>query len=471
MLPVEQRRQIILKCLTFIIIQYIICGWNGAPDNDFFAHGCTRSVSKMNGQVYDVIVAGGGPAGIAAAVASARQGARTLLLERYGIVGGMMTSGYVNPVVGLVEPGSMRDEVMELLGAQEMTTRNGKEMSVDTEQAKYLLLKFLIDAGVTVMLQTPVVAVETEENTVTGLTVSTPEGLKTVSGKVIVDATGDGMVCALAGAEWEMGRESDGKCQPTTLEFTVDGVDETHGITCWGGTDPVKMPDGQKYSDFCRQKNTEGELPKNVSIVRLHRTATPGERSVNATQANGYNILTPEGILGAEYELRCQINTVVSFLRKYVPGFENCRLKATGSTLGVRETRRITGDYIVNDEDVETGTRKEDVVVHKAWFLIDIHNPAGGGQAEGHSQPAVPYDIPYRALLPRGLNGILTCGRCISGTHRAHASYRVMGVCLATGQAAGIAAALAARNNVRPRELDVRTVQNALTEAGARLWD
>lgn len=420
---------------------------------------------------YDVIVAGGGPAGIAAAVSAARQGADTLLVERYGIVGGMMTSGYVNPVLGLVAPGSMRDEVLELLGAHAMKTRNGDEMSVDTEQAKYLLLKFLIDAGVTVMLQTPVVAAVQEGNTVTGLTVSTPEGLRTVCGKVIVDATGDGTAAALAGAEWEMGRESDGKCQPTTLEFTVDGVDESRGITCWGGTDPVRMPDGQRYSDFCKQKNREGELPENVSIVRLHRTANPGERSINATQANGYNTLTPEGIVGAEYELRCQINSIVAFLRSYVPGFEECRLKATGSTLGVRETRRIMGDYVVNDEDVETGTRKEDVVVHKAWFLIDIHNPSGGGQAEGHSQPAIPYDIPYRALLPRGLDNMLTCGRCISGTHRAHASYRVMGVCLATGQAAGIAAALAAKNNIAPRALHVKAVQDALTKAGAKLWD
>ena len=262
-----------------------------------------------------------------------------------------------------------------------------------------------------------------------------------------------------------------GKCQPTSLEFTVTGVDEERGFTCWGGTDPVKLPNGMKYADFCKQKNAEGELPESVSIVRLHRTAAPGERSVNATQANGYNTLTVSGAFEAEYELRGQINTVIDFLRKYAPGFENCRLKATGSTLGVRESRRIIGDYVINDEDVETGTRKDDVVVHKAWFLIDIHNPSGGGQAEGHSQPAIPYDIPYRSLLPVGLENILTCGRCISGTHRAHASYRVMGVCLATGQAAGIAAALSAKEGVTPRALDIKALQSALIEAGAVLFD
>lgn len=420
---------------------------------------------------YDVIVAGGGPSGIAAAVASARQGAKTLLLERYGIVGGMMTSGYVNPVLGHVEPGSMRDEVLDILEAKCIVTRNGKEMSVDTEQAKYLLLRFLIDAGVEVALQTPVVEVIKEKNTLTGVVVSTQDGLKNVYGKVIIDATGDGMVSALAGAEWKMGRENDGKCQPTTLEFTIDSVDEERGITCWGGSDPVKLPNGMKYADFCKKKNAEGELPENVSIVRLHRTANPGERSVNATQANGYNTLTATGVVGAEYDLRRQINSVIDFLKKYVPGFENCRLKGTGSTLGVRETRRIIGDYVINDEDVETGARKGDVVVHNAWFLIDIHNPSGGGQAEGHSQPAIPYDIPYRSLLPSGLENILTCGRCISGTHRAHASYRVMGICLATGQAAGVAAALSAMNNIAPRKLEVNKLQDELMAVGAVLFD
>ena len=159
----------------------------------------------------------------------------------------------------------------------------------------------------------------------------------------------------------------------------------------------------------------------------------------------------------------------MAFLRKYVPGFERCALKSTGSTLGVRETRRIQGDAIVNDTDVETGGRYDDAVVHNAWFLIDIHNPAGGGQAEGHSQLAVPYDIPYGALLPKGIDGLLTCGRCISGTHRAHASYRVMYVCFATGQAAGVAAALSAREKLTPRQLPASAVQEALMRIGVDL--
>ena len=146
-------------------------------------------------------------------------------------------------------------------------------------------------------------------------------------------------------------------------------------------------------------------------------------------------------------------------------------MKSSGSTLGVRETRRIMGDAMVTDHDVETGGRYPDAVVHRAWFLIDIHNPSGGGQAEGHSQPAIPYDIPYGALLPRGVEGLLTCGRCISGTHRAHASYRVMFVCFATGQAAGIAAALSAQKGLTPRQLGPAEVRRCLREQGVKLED
>ena len=398
-------------------------------------------------------------------------GAKTALIERYGILGGMLTSGLVNPVLGSVAPGTAYQEIMDLMGKECSATRNGREMSVDPEQAKYRLLKLAADAGVSVYLQTPVVDVVKDGSRVRGLVVGTQEGLKTLTAHALVDATGDGFVAARAGAEYQVGRDSDGFCQPITTEFVLDNVDEARAITCWGGTDPVTLPGGKRYSVFCQEAHDRGELPENVTIVRLHRTLYPGERSVNATQANGLNTLTPEGVVRGELTLRGQIDQVVAFLRNNIPGYESCRVKASGSSLGVRESRRIMGDYVLEDADVEQGRRQKDVVVHQAWFLIDIHNPAGGGQAEGHSQAAKPYDIPYRCLLPRGVEGLLTCGRCISGTHRAHASYRVMSICMATGQAAGAAAALSAREGLTPRELDVKLVQQALMDQGAVLFD
>ena len=380
---------------------------------------------KYFSDCYDVIVCGGGPSGIAAAVSSARQGAKTALVERYGIIGGMLTSGLVCPLLGSVAPGTIYDEIVSLLRSTWIVTKNGKEMAFGVEEAKLKLLKLVADAGVDVYLQTPVVNTVKDGNVLKGIIISTQNGLKTLHAKVVIDATGDGFVAASAGAKCMIGRDTDGKCQPVTLEFIIENCDEEKAITCWGTTDPATLSDGTGYAEFCKRKSTEGELPENVAIVRLHKTRISGERCVNATQANGFDTLTPEGILAAELELRNQIDPIVTFLRRYVQGFENCRLKSTPTTLGVRETRRIMGDYILKDRDVETGSKKADVAVHNAWFVIDIHNPDGGGQAEGHARQAIPYDIPYGCLLPLGLENILTCGRCISGTHRAHASYRV----------------------------------------------
>lgn len=424
---------------------------------------------------YDVIVAGGGPAGIAAAVSAARAGARTALVERYGILGGMLTSGHVQPILGRAQGRTMYDEIVELLtegheDAPKMVTRNGREIGFDLEEAKYRLLKLCVDNGVYVYLQTVVADVLKENDRVTGVKICTPMGLCDLKAAVVVDSTGDGFVAALAGAPFEMGRGSDGKCQPVTLEFTVDNVDESVGITAWGGSDPVTLPDGTRYSDACKAANARGELPENVTIVRLHRTANPGERNVNATQVNGRNSLTVEGIVESELLLRQQVQPIMEFLRKTAPGFANARVKSSASTLGVRETRRFVGEYVISDSDVETGARFDDVVVHKAWFLIDIHNPAGGGQAEKRSQPAIPYDIPYRSLVPLKIDGLLLSGRNISGTHRAHASYRVMGVAMATGQAAGTAAALCAREGCMPRELDYRKIQQVLEDYGTQLF-
>lgn len=426
---------------------------------------------------YDVIVAGGGPAGIAATLSAAREGGRVLLAERLGIIGGNLTSGHVCPLLGSVSEGTIYDEIVKLLTEDHpenpvYLTRNGREIPIDPEEAKFKLTRLLSDAGVDIMLCTSVADAIVEGNLVRGLILNTPSGLEAYFAKVVVDATGDGQAAFLAGADYRIGRESDGRVQPVTLEFTVSGVDESRAITAWGGSDPVKLPDGKEYRELCREKCESGELPVNVKIVRLHRTCYPGERSVNATQLNGIDTLDARMLGYAEGELREQINACMAFLRRYVPGYENCMLKSSATVLGVRETRRIKGDYTVCDRDVEEGIKHTaDVVVHNAWFLIDIHNPAGGGQAEGHAKPALPYDIPYGALLPSSLEGIICAGRCISGTHRAHASYRVMAICLAMGEAAGAAAALAAAKNTTPRELGAVPVQNLLISRGIKLFD
>ena len=333
----------------------------------------------------DVLVVGSGPAGICAAVAAARQGVKVLIIERYGAVGGNLTLGNVSPILGRVSKGTMYDEIIALLSEKhqdelKVETRNGREIHIDAEEAKGVLINFLKANNVDVMLQTAACDVIKEKNILECVIVTTPCGLKAIKAKRIIDATGDGTVSYLSGCEYKIGRDVDGRTQPVTLEFTINNVDESRAIMCFGGSDPVTLPNGKKYSEFCKECEQNGILPKNVSIVRLHRTFYSGERNVNATQMNEISGLDTTDLYKAEVELRNQIDKVVDFLRKYIPGYENCMLKTSADTLGVRETRRIIGEYVMCDEDVEKGKHYDDAVVHNAWFLIDIHNPSGGGQ-------------------------------------------------------------------------------------------
>ena len=417
---------------------------------------------------YDVIVAGSGPAGICAAVAAARQGAKVALVERYGVVGGNLTAGYVGPILGMVSKGTMRDEIVQLLGVPENDMIGETGRAHDFERAKMLLAQFVNHPNIDVYLQTTVTDVVKEGNAVVGLIVTAGEGQFVIKGAVTVDATGDGLVSYLAGAQTEKGRE-DGLMQPVTLEFTIAGVDESKGIICIGDVDEVKLGD-ERFLDYCKRLAVAGEIPEKIAAVRLHPMVYDGYRQVNTTQVNGVDMTRVEQIFKADLELREQMYLLEEFFHKHIPGYENCRVISSGTTTGVRETRRVIGDYVITAEEMAAGCRFDDVIVHRAEFIVDIHNPAGSGQAEEHIQYCDPYDLPYRCFTPKGVENLYTAGRCISGTHRAHASYRVMSICMAMGEAVGVAAALCAAEGVTPRELDVKKLQKSLTDKGIELY-
>ena len=422
---------------------------------------------KVQG-AYDVVVAGSGPAGICAAVAAAREGAKVALVERYGVVGGNLTTGYVGPILGMVSKGTMRDELVELLGVPENDMIGVTGRAHDFEMAKIRLMQFVNHPNIDVYLQTTVTDVIKEGDTLKGIVATSGEGQFALLGKVTVDATGDGLVSFLAGATTEKGRE-DGLMQPVTLEFTIDGVDESKGVICIGDVDDVRLGD-ERFLDYCKRLSLEGEIPERIAAVRLHPTTHSGQRQVNTTQVNGIDMTRVDHIFKADLELREQILTLLNFFHKHIPGYENCRVISSGTTTGVRETRRVIGDYIITAEEMAAGCRFEDVIVHRAEFIVDIHNPEGSGQAEEHIQYCDPYDLPYRCFTPKGIENLYTAGRCISGTHRAHASYRVMSICMAMGEAVGIAAAMCSQSGCTPRELSVKELQNRLTSKGIELY-
>ena len=416
---------------------------------------------------WDVIVCGAGPSGIAAAVCAARQGMRVMLLERYGAAGGCLTLGNVTTVMGGVAKGTLKEELCQLLKGSDGST------GIDPEYAKGALIDLLVREHVEFRLQSPVVDVWMEENAVRGVFVMRPEGIVCMQAGCVIDATGDGYVAAMAGAPVMVGRDGDGLVQPSSLMYIIEGVDPESTLVCQHEEDYTVLPDGREYLAVCAQAAREGKLPSNITIVRLYSTGRAGERLVNATQANGICVLSEGDTERAEALLRRQIEQVNRFLRDEIPGFGQIHTRISASTLGVRESRRIAGKYLLDAEDLIAGRRFEDVVVHRASFSIDIHNPTGGGQAETDGCPhrTQPYDIPMRCLQPQGVENLILCGRCISGSHRAHASYRVINIVMAIGQAAGTMAAVSLRSGVPVSRLDFRPVQRSLEAQGCVLFD
>jgi glycine/D-amino acid oxidase-like deaminating enzyme len=416
---------------------------------------------------YDIVIAGAGPAGIAAALEAARSGLKTALIERYGCVGGNLTLGYVGPLLGKVCSGTIAEEIEDAICAK-------RGAVPDFERAKIALTSMLDEAGVDVYLQTSVIGAERIGETIKTVYTVGKFGSFSFSADVFVDATGDGDLAVQSGCRYEMGREGDGLVQPVTLMFVIDGVDPDQPLLCRHEEDYTDLGDGREYLDLCHKACRTGELPENVNIVRLYATGVHTERMVNATQENRIDPLNPADVFKAEASLRRQIGKIVDFLKNNIPGFADIRIKGSASTLGVRESRRILGRYQLTEQDLMEGRAYPDSVVHKANFCLDIHNPAGAGQAVHEERCPVtpkPYDIPFSAMCPIGCDNLITAGRCISGTHVAHSSYRVMRICMAMGQAAAAAASVMCKTKTTTATVDVDQIRGHLIGRGVCLED
>lgn len=408
---------------------------------------------------YDVIVCGGGPAGVGAALAAAREGARTLVIERFGQLGGIWTVGLLNPFFECFDRGYIVQDLTDRLDQAGAWRKWLFAANFQPEIMRLTLEQMMTEAGVDLLYYTMLADVIVEKKRVRGVVIESKAGREAVLGKVIIDATGDGDAAARSGCSFEIGRDQDGLTQPATLMFEIKGA---------GSYD---QKSALPLHDQMEQAIREHHLPYKMPIPRSNAAPWvipyPSQdlAAVQVTHVFRINPLDPRDLTKATLDCRQQAHNMVEVLRR-VPGFESIEMSQTAGEIGVREARRIFGDYRMEYEDLLHGRRFEDAVT-PCGFCVDIHNPDPESEIpDNHELKMQPYEIPYRAQLPRDVDGLILAGRCISGSHVAHASYRVTGTAMALGQGAGLAARWASQRGVTPREIDGKELRGALAERG-----
>ena len=407
----------------------------------------------------DVLVLGGGPAGCSAAIMAARMGAKTLLVDLAAAPGGMSTVGMMSHYTGTVSSHLFEEVLRE--NARKNPFRRG-ERTIYIDPANHILtwIELLEQSGAEMLMYTMACQPIMDNDTIKGVIVENKSGRSAILSKVVIDATGDGDIAARAGAEYYMGREKDTSMQPATLMFKVGGVDMNSAVFPGSFEDTVETHNGEL------QALAKKLLPHPAGHVLLYPSPIPGVVTVNMTNTICIDGTNAQSLTQAEINCRKQIPAIVDFLRQYVPGYKDCYVVATGGMMGVRETRHFAGLYTLTEHDILSRRLFDDWVVLGAEFNFDIHNMTGSSLDSTGVQAKFPthtkYSIPYRCLIPQKIRGLLLAGRNISGTHMAHSNFRVMPICIAMGEGAGIAAALAAKNGMDVRDVDAHEIQQHL---------
>ncbi|HOX02179.1 MAG TPA: FAD-dependent oxidoreductase [Candidatus Paceibacterota bacterium] len=450
----------------------------------------------MNAIQTQVLVVGAGAAGFSAALAAARNGARTLLVEDHGFLGGLSATmtwigfhdrDYRQVVQGLGAEFVRRLQEEGAASEYVLDPKCSSIVSVDTHRWKCLAMELAAEARVQLLLHTRVVDTLREGERIRGVVIESKSGRREIHASVTIDASGDGDVAARGGVPWNKGRTGDGLVQSPTLVFRLGGVDRPKFIA--GCRDqglnyrewlrpypnlwekmmariedtPVIICGG--FAPLVQRAHDCGDLhvpQTRVVGVKLHR---PDQFLVVMTRVLGLDPTDVDSMTDAYQRVYLQVPELVEFFRRYVPGFADSYLLEIAPMLGVRESRRIVGDYTLTAEDLVQGKRFPDAVAMGGYHM-DIHRPAGTWVESRNVQA---YTIPFRCLVASGVEGLLMAGKCLSATHESLASTRVIPICMAQGEAAGTAAAMAVERGVSARELPIDDLQSQLVEQGAEL--
>ncbi|MBO5898259.1 MAG: FAD-dependent oxidoreductase [Clostridia bacterium] len=409
---------------------------------------------------YDLAVIGGGFAGVAAALAAAREGASVLIVEKSNCLGGAAVNCLVNPFMAYWTrvDGVRVDLSMGIFKAIHDRMKARGAMMAETfleEELKMILNDMVEEAHVDLLYHAYIFEAEKCDGQITSVKVATKSGVVSVEADYFIDATGDAQLAYLAGCPTVLGREADHLCQPMTLCFRLGNVDAERFYAS-----------RERLQEAHQRALAAGELINPREDVLVFKTPVKNVLHFNTTRVVKRNPTDPEDVTAAEVLARKQVREIYDFMKRHADGLEDSFLMMTAAEIGVRESRMIVGDYVLTEQDCRNCVKFEDAIA-ACNYDIDIHNPEGTGTSHYYFPEGTYYTIPYRSLIPLEAENLLVAGRCISSDHGAQASYRIMPTVCCLGEAAGTAAGLAVRAHCTVREVDVKILQRVLTHNGA----
>ena len=429
---------------------------------------------------YDLIICGAGPAGTAAAITAARKGLNVCLIERYGFAGGMATSALINPWMGHWFWNKEEKKMYSLIGGffKELVTALRQQQAIgsqltpaafDEERLKYIYDQLLIQAGVKVLYHSTLIDASLSSSKLTKIKVYSKQGIEDIEGKFFIDATGDGDLAKLAGCDYSFGRPSDGLTQAMTVSFRMGNVDKD-SLTKAGNLKEARA----LIDPYFQKARSNGTLNYPYrDFIHFYDYPHPGILHFNMTRINKVSGLSNEDLTTAEMAGRSQAVTISDWLIKTVPFFKNAFLSKLATQVGVRETRHIHGLYTMTHDDIAAGRKFDDAIVRSNYF-IDIHSPTSSGfdHEKKGSKGAVKqsyappsgdyYEVPYRSIVPKGIDNMLIACRALSATHESSAAIRVMATMTGIGQAAGLAIAEASQAGSNLANVDGAKIKQQL---------
>jgi FAD-dependent oxidoreductase family protein len=425
----------------------------------------------------DVLVIGGGPAGVGAALSAARQGMKVIVVEQANCLGGIATSGLHGHICQYTSQGGeyrvvggICHEFAEKTLDRGYGEYNGASFDFEVEAFKLILEEMFKEAGIRVFYYTQFSDVIVEDGKIQAVIIQSKSGRQAIAPKMVIDSTGDADVAFRAGAPFEKGRDSDGATQPMTLMFQIGGIDCDKVNQFRNVEYPQKYNDDNTYKlhGVWKEAQDNGDMePFQDGIMGWWHTNTrPDQLGINFTHIFGKDCTKMEDLTYATIEGRRQAFQCVDVYRKYIPGMEDCWMSHSAAVIGTRESRRIVGEYVITEQDLMAEKEFNDSIGYGSFF-IDVHNCTGIGMDHETWNPpkGFKYQIPYRSLIPKKIDNLLVAGRCISCTHIALGSLRVMPQCVLEGEAAGLAANLAIKGDVVPGEIDVKELQQLIRDA------